>query len=160
MATPDRLPTAKLPGDPEMVRLLEEMLELDEDITARAVARKHPHIAHASSITRHSVRSDLLAKYQARQTERRAWRARLRKRSQSKTAAEMTKKDERIAELTRQVEILKASHLAMIRAVGELGGMNKWLKFYESFREVREELKGMGAMPHAEIREIGSSGKR
>ena len=49
--------------------ILETLLADDEDITARAVARLHPSINAASSITRSESRRKLLAEYQQRQTE-------------------------------------------------------------------------------------------
>lgn len=144
-------------GDAEMVRILKEMLESDETITARAAARKHPSIQHASSITRHEARSLLLDQYQAMQNERRAWLQRLPKYSRAKAASEMADKDRHIAELQKQVEFLRISHVAMIRAVGELGGMSKWLRFFESYREIRDELKKLAALPVSEVKMIDSS---
>lgn len=35
-----------------LIEILEQLLEQDEDITARTVARLHPYFNHASSITR------------------------------------------------------------------------------------------------------------
>ncbi len=141
--------------DSEMVRILDELLEADENITARAVTRKHSSIKHASTITRHAGRSELLAHYQARQREFRAWLKRLPKRSSVKIASEMSQKDVRIAELERQIEVLRVSHVAMIRAVGELGGVSKWLKLFESCQDTKETLKRIGAMPAAQVVEIG-----
>jgi hypothetical protein len=139
-------------ADPEMEGILEEMLEADETITARAVARKHPAIKHASSVTRSQVRSDLMARYLERQKERREWLQRASKRSPNQLAAQLSQKDSRIAELERQVEILRASHLAMIKTVGELGGISKLLKLYEGYREVRSELDRLGLLPRCEVR--------
>ena len=139
-------------ADPEMERILEEMLEADETITARALARKHPAIKHASSVTRSHVRSDLMARYLERQKERREWLERASKRSPNQLAAQLSHKDSRIAELERQVEILRASHLAMIKTVGELGGISKLLKLYEGYREVRSELDRLGLLPRCEVR--------
>lgn len=73
------------------------------------------------------------------------------KRSKEKVAADLTSKDQRIAELERQVDILRASHLAMIRAVGELGGMRIWLRFFESHKSIRDELHKLQAMPDAAV---------
>jgi hypothetical protein len=58
------------------------------------------------------------------------------------------------------VEILKASHLAMIRAVGALGGMAMWLRFFETHPDLREELKKMSVLAQAEVAEISQLGKR
>ncbi len=143
--------------DVDMVRILQEMLETDVTMTARGVARKHPFIQHASSITRHQNRRDLLARYQAMQNERRAWLKRLPKYSRAQTASQLADKDLRIAELERQVEILRVSHLAMIRAVGELGGVSKWLRLFEDYSDVREELKKLGLLPNAAVRVMGTS---
>ena len=133
--------------DPEMESILQEMVERDEDITARAVARVHPRVKAASSITRNSERSALLASYQKKQEEYRGWRKRVVKRSRDSTAMDMAEKDVRIQELEQQVEILTASHVAMLRAVGELGGFTKWAQFFESYKEVRDNLAKLGAMP-------------
>jgi hypothetical protein len=140
--------------DPEMESILQEMLERDEDMTARAVARVHPRVKAASSITRNPDRSALLASYQKKQEEYRDWRKRLAKRSRDSTAMDMAEKDIRIKELEQQVEILTASHVAMLRAVGELGGFAKWAQFFESYKEVRDNLAKLGAMPDAEVFQI------
>lgn len=140
--------------DPEMEIILQGMLERDEDITARAVTRLHPRIKAASSITRNPERSALLACFQKKQEEYRNWRHRLAKRSRDSTAMDMADKDIRIKELELQVEILTASHVAMLRAVGELGGFSKWAQFFESYKEVRDALTKLGAMPDAEVVQI------
>jgi hypothetical protein len=140
-----------LVDDNEMRGILETLLANDEDITARAVARLHPSIKAASSITRSESRSRLLAEYQHRQTEYRRWRGRIAKRSGADTAASLADKDIRIAELEATVQLLTASHLAMLRAVGELGGFSKWAKFYEHHREARDKLIALGAIPTATV---------
>jgi hypothetical protein len=135
----------------EMREILETLLADDEDITARAVARLHPSINAASSITRSEPRSKLLAAYQHRQAEYRRWRGRVAKRSGADTATSLADKDIRIAELESTVELLTASHLAMLRAVGDLGGFSKWAKFYEPYREARDKLAELGALPEATV---------
>ncbi|MBC8752695.1 MULTISPECIES: hypothetical protein [Paraburkholderia] len=138
-------------GDDAMRETLEALLADDEDITARAVARLHPSICAASSITRSESRRALLAEYQQRQTEYRRWRGRVAKRSGADTAASLADKDIRIAELEATVQLLTASHLAMLRAVGEMGGFSKWARFYEHHREARDTLAKHGAIPEAEV---------
>lgn len=134
----------------DMIRVLEEMIELNEDITTRAVARRHPTLAHASTITRNPDRAALLAKYQAKQKELRNWQGLFKDQSYAKLTEELARKDQRIAELEREVEILKESHLAMIRAVGEVGGI-------ESYRHVREDLERMGVISYAaEVEDLGT----
>ena len=63
----------------------------------------------------------------------------------------MADRDVRIAELESQVALLTASHVAMIRAVGELGGFSKWAQFYESYSGSRDQLAQLGALPEATV---------
>ncbi len=139
----------------EMVRILEKMISVDVTITARAVARMHSTVKHASSIIRSAIRSALLAQYQERQKQFRAMRGRVPKRSRDQIAAQLAQKDSRISELERQVEALRLSHLAMIRTVGELGGMSKLLKLYNAYRDVRTELDRLGVLPRCKVRAMG-----
>jgi len=143
--------SSDLDPDPEMRQVLDDLLARDEDITARAVARLHPRINAASSITRSKDRSSLLAKYQERQVEFRRWRGRPGKLSSNVAASALADRDVRIAELEAQVALLTASHVAMIRAVGELGGFSKWAQFYESYRGSRDRLAQTGALPEATV---------
>lgn len=140
--------------DPEMALILEAMLEADETITARAIARKHSKLGHASSITRSPERRQLVEAYQKQQKQRREWVERAPKRSHDQLAAQLAKKDIRIAELEHQAEILRISHLAMIRVVGEMGGISKLLKLYEGYRGVRGELDRMGAIPKSDLKRM------
>lgn len=141
-------------ADPEMVRILKEMLEADETITARAVARKHPAIKHASSVTRNPLRSDLLAQFRSQQVQYRTWQARMPKRSREQLAAQLAQKDLEIAQLERQVEILRIHGLAIIRTVGELGGISKLLKLYDGYRDIRNELNRLGVLPQGEVKQF------
>jgi hypothetical protein len=138
-------------GDDQMREILETLLADDEDITARAVARLHPSLNAASSITRSESRSKLLAEYQQRQAEYRSWRGRVARRSGVDTAKSLADKDIRITELEASVQLLTASHLAMLRAVGELGGFSKWARFYEQYRDARDKLAEFGAIPEAAV---------
>ncbi len=141
-------------SDADMRRVLDDLLSRDEDITARAVARLHPRIKAASSITRHAERSHMLAQYQERQAEFRRWSGRSAKLSGVAAASALADRDLRIAELESQVALLTASHVAMIRAVGELGGFSKWVQFYDSYRGSRDQLEQLGALPSAEVMPI------
>lgn len=138
-----KAPTA----DEQMREILDALLADDRDITARAVARLHPSVKAASSFTRSASRSQMLAEYQQRQSEYRRWRGRVAKRSGTDTAASLADKDIRIAELQATVQLLTASHLAMLSVVGELGGFSKWAKFYEHYRDARDKLGDLGALP-------------
>lgn len=127
----------------EMLGVLERLLAEDVEITARAVVRLHPTLKAASSITRNSARSALLAKFQARQAEFRRWRGRTTKQSAFDSAITLAARDAQISELKANVQLLTASHVAMLRAVGELGGFAKWAQFYESYADVRRKLNAL-----------------
>lgn len=150
----ESLQTSTSHSDPEMHRVLEDLLSRDEDITARAVARLHPRINAASSITRSVERSRMLVKYQERQAEFRRWRGRPGKLSADASASALADRDLRIAELESQVALLTASHVAMIRAVGELGGFSKWAQFYELYACSRDQLAQLGALPVATVESL------
>jgi hypothetical protein len=127
--------------------ILDTLLTEDHDITARAVARLHPTIKAASSITRSEARAALLSDYQERQREYRKWRGRVGKQSSVDTAAALAKKDQRIAELEINVRVLTTSHLALLRAVGAMGGFGKWAQFFEKHQDVLRTLVDLDAIP-------------
>ncbi|NHZ32878.1 hypothetical protein [Massilia rubra] len=135
--------------DAKMRGILETLLTNDQDITARAVARLHPSIKAASSITRSESRAALLADFQKRQHEYRAWRGRIGKQSAADTATALAKKDQRIAELESYVQILTTSHVALLRAVGAMGGFSRWAQFFEKYQDVRRKLSDLGAIPES-----------
>ncbi|WNH52052.1 hypothetical protein [Stenotrophomonas oahuensis] len=143
--------------EPEMLSVLDDLLARDQDITARAVARLHPKINAASSITRNVERSRLLSIYQQRQAEFRQWRGRPAKLAGDAAASALADRDLYISELESQVALLTSSHVALIRAIGELGGFNKWAQFYTSYRETRDKLGQLGAMPEASVDSIPES---
>lgn len=140
-------PNSETQDEALLKQILEDMLQRNENITARAVARLHPHISHASTITRSESRSNLLKQYQTKQQEIRKHVGQLTKRSKESTAILLANKDQRIAELERQLDLLRSSHLAMIRAVGELGGISKWARFYEGYQDARDQLYRLNAIP-------------
>jgi hypothetical protein len=133
--------------DESMLGILESLLERDVDITARAVARLHPSLKAASSITRSESRSKLVAQYRQRQNEFRRWRGRAGKRSGNQNAAALLDKQSRSDQMEAMVALLTASHVALLRSLGELGGFAKWAAFYERFREARDALQKIGAVP-------------
>lgn len=156
----DNLKRQMAEPDPDMRHVLDSLLARDEDITARAVARLHPRINAASSITRSVERSRMLAEYQERQAEFRRWRGRAGKLSGAAAASALADRDVRIAELESQVALLTASHVAMIRAVGELGGFSKWAQFYESYSGSRALLAQLGALPSATVESLPQRGPK
>lgn len=122
--------------DDRIAKVLDAMLEGDVDITHRAVVRAVQGLSAPSSITRDNYRRGLVEYYQSIQTERRSWVKRAQKASKATVIAQLAAKDLRIQDLERQNAILTASHKAMILAVGELGGMAAWHRFFESYDQV------------------------
>jgi hypothetical protein len=141
-------------ADGVMQSILKELLTNNIDITAREVARRHPSINAASSITRIPERRKLLEEYQAQQKTFREWAARSNKSSPARLQEQLAKRDLKIQELEHKVMILTASHVAMIKAVGELGGFPKWAAFFEKYEAVRKQLEAMGAMPKDNVTPI------
>lgn len=142
----------------EMRVVLDGLLSRDEDITARAVARLHPRIGAASSITRSKERSHLLKQYQERQAEFRRWRGRPGKITGAAAASALADRDLYIAKLESRVAALTASHVALLRAVGELGGFSRWAQFYNSFRDARDLLMELGALPESSVQTLQPRG--
>ncbi|MNJ74565.1 hypothetical protein D3C77_715160 [compost metagenome] len=70
----------------------------------------------------------------------------------------------KVARLTQENDVLKgerdllvASHKAMLLAVGEMGGMTAWRKFFPVWEETREQLRQLQALPNAEVFPISSN---
>lgn len=131
----------------ELELILQSLLEEDIDITAREVARRHSALTSASTITRQPNRRQLVERYQMKQNDMRSWQARLRKRSRGQAAELVSAQEEKISELDQAVRVLVTGHVSLIAAVAQVGGMGKLAKFYERFREVRDQLSNLNAVP-------------
>jgi hypothetical protein len=131
----------------ELVRILQELLDQNIDITAREIVRRHSSLSSASTITRHPSRRQLVEEHQLRQAEMRQWQIRLGKQSKDQVAQKLAAQESKIADLDQTVRILVTGHVGLIAAVAQVGGMGKLSKFYESFREVRNTLSDIGAIP-------------
>lgn len=146
-------------ADEQLRDVLERLLEDDEDITARAAARCHPTINSASSMTRNEARRTLIAEYQARQSELRRWRGATAHRTNAATAKLLAEKDRRILELEAQVQLLTSSHLAVIRAVGEMGGFSRWAEFYAHYPAAKRLLGAEGFAFANNVRNLSDNPK-
>ncbi|NKG33555.1 hypothetical protein [Acinetobacter junii] len=125
-----------------LIEILEQLLEQDEDITARTVAKLHPYFNHASSITRDADRKALVSEYQNKQTLFRKQFSDIKKKSEEHLVKQLVAKDLQIEELTRKVQVLTASHVAMYKAVGEMGGVAAWQRFFSRHQVLLNELEG------------------
>lgn len=137
----------KDPSHAELRGLLAGMLERDDDITARAVARLHSSIKNASDYTRNAERRTLLEEAQTKQLELRNFAGKVRREGSRAAAEKLQAAEARIRELEGNEAARVASHLAMIHAVAELGGTAKLLAFYSSYAKVRDRLHRQGALP-------------
>ena len=137
--------------DGEIVNILEKMIEDDQSITIRGVIRQHSSLKAPSSITRSPSRTGIVNYYTNKQQELKSWQKRVGKTSKENLSKALAEKDLKIAELEKKIDLLTASHVAMIRAVGELGGTTKWAAFFKDFQSIRNDLEKMGAMSNSVI---------
>lgn len=133
--------------DLEMELILQNMIEENITISARGVARIHSKINAASSITRIKHRRALFDKYKLKQNNLRVWAKRLDKQSHTSTLERIAEQELIINKLEHKIELLTASHVAMIRVVGELGGFSKWVQFFQDYHSSLETLYSIGAVP-------------
>jgi hypothetical protein len=147
--------------DQRLDEILQRVLNDNIDISARSVIREADSpFKHASDVTRQPKRKALLDRYQTRQLELRDLIEKTDKQSRTHLQA-------KVARLTQENEVLKgerdllvASHKAMLLAVGEMGGITAWRKFFPAWEETREQLKQLQALPNAEVYSTPSHGKQ
>jgi hypothetical protein len=118
----------------------EAMLEADETLTARALARR-AGLSAASSITRDPTRRTLLQEFQQKQEHRRGWVVRSKKESLDRLRKALAQRDEQLRQLTTNATLLTASHKAMLLAVDEAGGTKAWAKFFSGWRASVQALR-------------------
>lgn len=147
----------------QLADALEAMLFENEDISARGAVRRLDGIfKYATDVTRHAERRGLLEKYRQRQAELRAVMEKADKQSKSNLSAAIERKNREIEALTRQRDLLIASHRAMILAVSEMRGMKAWQRFFERYQDQVDELRQIGAIPTTDVSLFpqGSKGER
>ncbi|MGF0335295.1 hypothetical protein [Ectopseudomonas toyotomiensis] len=136
----------------ELETILQRMLNNNIAITARSVIRENDSpFKHASDITRQPERKVLLEQYQARQSELRALMEKTDKQSHTNLQARVARLTHENESLKAERDLLIASHKAMLLAVGELGGMATWRKFFPMWEDVRQQLAKLSALPSANI---------
>lgn len=135
------------PNHLELKAVLDGLLERNEDVTARAVARLHPSIKDPSGFIRHAERRALIELYQAKQVELRAAVDKVRRTGAAAAAAKLQATTERIRDLEESEAARVASHVAMIHVVSNMGGTGKLLQFYKQYSQIRDTLARDGALP-------------
>ena len=138
--------------DAQMKSICDQLIENNETITARKVSRLLE--IQTSSLTRDPIRLSIIDGAKSKQEKLREWLKRQPKQSREKDAEALAVRDMKIEALEEQKQFLIASHKAMIMAVGEIGGMAAWKRFFDGYQEVLNELENMGAMPSADIQNI------
>ena len=136
----------------ELETILQRMLNDNVVITARSVIREiDSPFKHASDITRQPERKALLEKYRARQSELRALMEKTDKQSRTNLQARVARLIQENEALQADRDLLIASHKAMLLAVGEMGGMAAWRKFFPVWEETRQQLTALQALPKAKV---------
>jgi hypothetical protein len=136
----------------EFETILQRMLNDNVVITARSVIREQDcPFRHASDITRQPERKALLDQYQVRQCELRALAEKTDKQSRTNLQARVARLIQENETLKAERDLLIASHKAMLLAVGEMGGMAAWRKFFPVWEETRQRLTELQALPSAKI---------
>lgn len=74
--------------------------------------------------------------------------------SRADQTAALATRGARIAEPEAAVQLLKASHAAMLRVVGELGRCSKWTKFSDDYWSISNQLSSLGALPVSNVHAI------
>ncbi|MBZ9892948.1 hypothetical protein LB545_01235 [Mesorhizobium sp. BR1-1-6] len=128
--------------DDDVASAVTWLIDHDLDVTARAVARRVD--VAPSTITRDDDRMKAVEDGIREQARLRAIVAR-DKSSREELLARLEREKKTVAKLERQVAILTASHRAMLMAVGEIGGVAAWRKFFAKHEEIRQELIALNA---------------
>ncbi|MEK7248468.1 MAG: hypothetical protein AAB092_08355, partial [Chloroflexota bacterium] len=131
----------------ELTKVLEALLTEDVTISANAVARRHSTLQSTTAITRSPARMTLLRDFQARQQRARELLEKAGSAATTRMARALAAREAEVATLRRQVTALVEGHVALVRVVAEMGGVRQLTKFYENYREVREQLGELAALP-------------
>lgn len=123
------------------------MLAENIKITARSVVGLSTSLNHASDITRNPTRNRIFVDYKERQVAARKDLELLNGRTKALLERDLVRCRAEVDVLRSQIELLTASHRAAILAVGEVGGVDAWLRFYEGYRKALGELDSLGAIP-------------
>ncbi len=134
--------------DAKLRTAAEQMLDEEKTVTARSLARR-AGLRAPSSITRDATRRALLGEFQGQQERRRTWIQRAKKEATDKLQQALVAREEQVAALTRKVQLLTASHKAILLAVDEVGGTNAWARFFASYKDSVEALREPEALPVA-----------
>ncbi|RDI57232.1 HTH domain-containing protein [Microvirga subterranea] len=135
--------------DEQLPYIIKELLLSNENVTARAIAKRIG--CSTSTITRNKDRTKKVSDGAVRQTQFRLHLEAASKQSMADLARKLEATEHQLAERKRQVQILLASHKAMLLAIGEAGGVAGWARFFSQYQSIRDELGRLGAIPESSI---------
>jgi hypothetical protein len=136
---PDDLPT-------RLLATTSEMLELDETISTRNIMKRMPDdFTYPAAVSRPKKLRKIYEAARDKQKSIRLAAQKLGHSSRSDLEVRIARRDSRIEELEKQVQILIASHRALYAAVGEMGGAAAWLRFFEKHHRAMELLDDLKA---------------
>ena len=147
---PRNSPQARL-VDQALTPALRDMLDDNETITVRALVRRLGTVGHASTITRDPWRMARVAEWQAEQARIHSQIERSDKTSRTNLANQLEIQRARVSELEAERNLMCGAMLAMVQAVGEMGGMRAWQRFFDQHSEALQQLQTMGALPSAAV---------
>ncbi len=136
------MPANRIYSKEDVGLALAALIDENIDVTAASLANRLG--AQRSTVTRSKER---LKAVEAAAKEQQRLRSILadNKSSAETLIAKLSRRDATIADLERRIEILTASHRAMLMAVGEVGGIAAWKKFFAGWDAVRRELEDLFA---------------
>lgn len=157
---PERRSAAAAALDRSLLTTLTEMLHDNETITARATVRRMSGADHASTLTRDPWRATVIEDFQSEQAHLRRMMEKSDKTSKTNLTAALAREKERVMALEEKIALLTASHHALILAVGEMGGIRSWVRFFENYRSAIDGLRELGALPSATVVSLPLPGAR
>lgn len=143
-------PEARL-VDQALTPALRDMLDDNETITVRALVRRMGTVGHASTITRDRWRMARVVEWQAEQARVRSQIERSDKTSRTNLANQLEIQKARVSELEAERNLMCGAMLAMVQAIGEMGGMRAWHRFFDQHSEALRQLRTIGALPSAAV---------
>lgn len=131
--------------DPKIGDACRELIAADEKITLRSVAAKLG-VAH-TTLSRDAERRDQVQRARNLQKLAVTIRGTQRGHITSSESLPLARANLRIKELKEENALLIASHRAMIMAVGEIGGMRAYRRFFEAHQAALSKLADIKAIP-------------
>jgi len=135
------------PENKELLRILQQLLDENVDISAREIVRRHSSLKHATGITRNPTRTGLVEEWQKLQERVRAAAAAAGPAPAKTLREQLDQHKARIKILEGQVRALVASHAACVRAVYERGGARGLQRFWADYDQIGQTIRALGALP-------------